>query len=240
MVMAPGLNEWKNSARKVKEHVDKMVSLENGHFSLDLDQVRIVEGRWALLEKATAIIMAGGTSQRMGTDKSMLPVKGRPIIENICMQLRGSFEQILISANEMDKFAFLGFEIIPDRVPGQGPLMGIASTLAASANELNFVVACDIPHIRLNYVRKLLSQALKGSVDIVVPVTREGQCEPLFAVYRRSMFGAMNKVLSKGRRKITDVFALCEVESFELGTSLPNLNTITEYQQFQKRLNYCP
>lgn len=237
MVRGPGPNGWKSSALKVKEHADKMVFSENGTFSFDLNQVRILNGRWALLEKATAIIIAGGTSQRMGTDKSMLPLKGRTIIENICEQLHAGFEQVLISANETDKFAFLGFEIVRDRVSDQGPLMGIASSLAASANELNFVVACDIPHIRLTFVRRMLSQAAKSSADIVVPMTRDGQCEPLFAIYRRSVVKAMNEVLSTNRRKITDVFALCEVEYVRLGTSLPNLNTMAEYRQFQKQPN---
>ena len=240
MVGCTGSNGWKSSARKVKEHADRIILSKNGTFSFDLNQIRIVNGRWTLMEKATAIVMAGGTSQRMGTDKSMLPVNGRPIIENICTQLRGNFEQILISANEMDKFAFLGLDIVPDRVPGQGPLMGIASALAASANELNFVVACDIPFISLRCVRKMLSQAAKGGVDIVVPMIRNGKCEPLFAVYRKSVCVAMNEVLSTGRRKITDVFDLCEVEYVQLEASLSNLNTIAEYRQFQKRLNNYP
>ncbi|MHC4537812.1 MAG: molybdenum cofactor guanylyltransferase, partial [Planctomycetota bacterium] len=69
------------------------------------------------------------------------------IIEVICEQLRGSFDEILISANQVDKFAFLGFKVVPDKVPERGPLMGIASALEASTNEYNFVVACDIPTV---------------------------------------------------------------------------------------------
>ena len=239
MVTSPDSERWKSSALKVEAHADKIVFSENGKFSFDLDKVRIVDGRWTLPENATAIVMAGGASQRMGTDKSMLPVKGRLIIEDICGQLRGGFEQILISTSESHKFAFLGFEIVPDRVPGQGPLMGIASALAVSANELNFVVACDIPHIRLAFVRRMLSLAAKGDADIVVPMTRDGQNEPLYAVYRRNVTEVMNEALSTGRRKVTDVFALCKVEYVELETRLPNLNTIAEYRQFRRRLNNC-
>ncbi|OHB75536.1 MAG: hypothetical protein A2Z25_07490 [Planctomycetes bacterium RBG_16_55_9] len=236
MISRPESNAWKSSARKVKDLADRIVLSQNGKFSLDLDQVRLVDGRWALLEKATAIVMAGGASQRMGTDKSMLPINGRPLIETVCGQLHGSFEQILISANDSDKFAFLGFEIVRDRIPGQGPLMGIASALAASASELNFVVACDVPHIRLTLARRMLSRAADGGADIVVPMTRDGQYEPLFAVYRKSVLGAVNEALSSGHRKISEVFSLCNVEYIELETSIPNVNTMAEYQELQEHL----
>ena len=238
MVAGSETSKWKNSALELQEHTDRMVFSENGKFDFDYSQVRILDGRWALQEKATVIVMAGGASQRMGIDKSMLPMNGQSIIENICEQLHGSFQQILISANDTDKFAFLGYEVIQDRLPGQGPLMGIASALAASANELNFIVACDIPHIRLPFIRKMLSLAARSNADIVVPMSRDGLCEPLYAVYRKSVLDVMNEALSRDRRKLSDVFARCQVEYVELKASLPNLNTIFEYQQFQKQLTH--
>ncbi|MEJ2703581.1 MAG: molybdenum cofactor guanylyltransferase [Sedimentisphaerales bacterium] len=236
LVTGPGQNGWKDSARRLREHADRIVFSENGKFSLDLDRVRLVDGRWTLLEKATAIVMAGGASRRMGTDKSMLPINGRPLIENLCGQLAGNFEQILISANDAEKFAFLGFEVIPDKVPGQGPLMGIVSALAASANRLNFVVACDIPHIRLAFVRRMLRQVADGNADIIIPMTREGQCEPLFAVYRKHAIQTVNQALSWGHRKISQVFSLCNVEYIELETDIPNINTTAEYEELKQQL----
>jgi len=174
----------------------------------------------------------------MGTDKSMLPIKGQSMIEVICEQLRGSFDQIIISANEVDKFAFLVFEVVPDKVPEQGPLMGIASALEASANELNFVVACDIPTINLACVNRMLAEAVENQADIVVPTTGEEKYDPLFAIYRKNALKAINKALSSGKRKITDVFTLCTVKHIELDDTdwLINLNTMADYEEFQKKL----
>jgi len=228
---------WKSSAQQVKEYADRIVVCDGEGFDLDIDQIRLIDKKWVMEEKATAIIMAGGDSSRMGSDKSMLPVNGKPIIEIIAEQLRGHFEQILISTNEAEKLAFLGFEIVPDKVPGQGPLMGIASALEASSSELNFVVACDIPNIDLSCVRRMLAEAVGSGADIIVPTTGDQRYEPLFAVYNKSALGAMNKILSSGGRKISDVFAMCEVRSVEFGDAqwLANLNTIAEYEEFRKK-----
>jgi len=230
------LKRWKSSARQVKKYADKIVVSDGSSFDFDLDRIKLIDGKWIIQRQATAIIMAGGGSSRMGTDKSMLPIKGQSMIEAICEQLRGFFDEILISANEVDKFAFLGFEVIPDKVPEQGPLMGIASALEASANELNFVVACDIPKINLACVNRMLTEALESQADIVVPTTGEEKYEPLFAIYRKTALEAINKTLSSGKRKITEVFTLCRVKHIELDNTdwLVNLNTMADYEEFQK------
>jgi len=180
--------------------------------------------------------MAGGESRRMGTDKSMLPNKRRPMIETIAEQLRGSFSQILISANEVERYAFLNLPIVGDRIPGQGPLMGIASALEASDNELNFVAACDIPYIDLHYVRRMLMEA--DGVDAVVPTTGDEKYEPLFAVYRKSALGAINAVLSSGGRKVSDIFGRCRVKYIKLeARQFANLNTMVDFEEFQEKYN---
>jgi molybdopterin-guanine dinucleotide biosynthesis protein A len=227
---------WKSSAQNVRKHADRIVASDGSSFDFDIDRIKLRSGKWTMQEKATAIIMAGGESSRMDADKSMLPIKGRPIVEIISEQLHGAFAQILISANEVDKLAFLGFDVIRDKIPGQGPLMGIASALEASANELNFVIACDIPHIDLTYVRKMLAEA--EGVDIVIPTTGDKRYEPLFAVYRKSALKAINEVLSSGERKISDVFRRCRIKYIEMeARRFANLNTMTEYEEFQKKYN---
>jgi molybdopterin-guanine dinucleotide biosynthesis protein A len=234
IVKNSGSRKWKRRAQDVRKYADAIVVSDGSSFDLDIERIKLVGGRWLLQEKATVIILAGGESCRMGADKSMLPIGGQPMIARICEQLRGTFSQILISSNEADRYSFLGCEIVPDKVPGQGPLMGIASALEASANEVNFVVACDIADINLPYVRRMLAEA--NGADLVIPTTRDEKYEPLFAVYRKSALDAVNKVLAAGRHKISDVFPLCKVKHIELSDAdwLSNINTMSEYEQFLK------
>ncbi len=235
MVQRSNQKVLKSSAQAVKKYADRLVLSDGDCFDFDISRIKLAEGKWVIQEKATAIIMAGGNSCRMGADKSMLPIKGRPMVTHICEQLRGTFSQILISTNEVNKFGFLGFEVIPDKIQGQGPLMGIASALEASASELNFVTACDIPHINLAFVRKMLTEA--KTADVVIPTTGDGKYEPLFAVYRKSTLEAINKVLLSGGRKISDLFARCRVKYIKLGAPqwFTNLNTMAEYEEFREK-----
>jgi len=235
MVTTPNLKKWKASAKDVRRYVDKVVVSDGSRFDFDIDEIKLTQRCWQSGLSATAIILAGGKSSRMGIDKGMLLINGQTMLEHICKQLRGTFGQILISAGEAEKYSFAGFEIVRDKIPGQGPLMGIASALKASANEINFVVACDIPYIEMGCVRKMLTEA-RGA-DIVVPTTDDRKYEPLFAVYRKSALNAIKQTLREGKRKISEVFNRCEVKYINLGKAdwLININTSAEYEEFQKR-----
>lgn len=157
----------KASAKNAAGYADRVVTFDGDKFDIGVDEIELSGGRWLCRMKATAIIMAGGGSVRMGRDKSMLPIKTEPMIKHIFEQLRPHFNQVLISADDASKYGFLGVEVVGDKVKGRGPLGGIASALAASANEINFVIACDIPQVDVELVRMMVRQS--SSFDAVVP-----------------------------------------------------------------------
>lgn len=230
-------NRYKAQAVAVAKYADRLISFNDTGFDLSPEQISLIDGKWAVPVPATAIIMAGGPSSRMGTDKAMLPINGRPLIAHLYNQLRPHFEQILISTNptQQHKYAFLGADVITDRIPGQGPLMGIVSALQASANELNFVVACDIPQADISFVKKMLIEA--EQYDVVIPTTGPSRYEPLFAVYKKSSLRAMNDVLAEGRRKIIDIFSKCKVKFINLHDAqwYVNLNTRVDYEKYESK-----
>jgi molybdopterin-guanine dinucleotide biosynthesis protein A len=247
-VVEPGLffivkgragQKCKASAKKVIEHADRIISFDGEKFDIDPDEIELVDGRWAAKMEATAIIMAGGDSSRMGLDKSMLPIKSKPVIEHIFEQLRGHFNQILISSNDTAKHAFLGIEVVPDRIAGKGPLMGIASALKASVNEVNFVIACDIPEVDIAVVRMMVRGI--DDFDVVMPRVGASKFEPLFSVYRKSILGVLENALSAGKTKIIDPLANCKVNYIDFSESqiqaLANLNTMDDYRKYVVNLN---
>ena len=162
----------------------------------------------------------------------MLLIHGQPMIEHICNQLHGNFDQLIISANDANKYAFLGLDVVPDKVSGQGPLMGIASALEASMNDLNVVIACDIPEVDMTLIRRMLAMA--DGYDMVLPRSSEGGPEPLFAVYRKSIADNMQEALSSGERWIRTIFDQCRMKYIDLPETqqITNINTMQEYETY--------
>ena len=200
------------------------VVVSSGHgFDLNVRRLAIMEGMWRLVE-ASAAILAGGKSSRMGQDKSLLLVEGKPLIHHIYRQLQGQFDDILVSTNDPAKHAFLGARSAPDRETGQGPLAGIASAVEAARHERVFVVACDIPVIDLDTAKRMV--VLAEDFDCVIARSSVGH-EPLFAVYRKSALPAMRAVLEAGERRISAIFSRVRTHYFDLGPApwYRNLNT---------------
>ncbi len=232
MVQNAANNKPKQSAKNVIKWADRIVKLSGKKFDLELDEIGLNNGKWSIHAKATAIIMAGGGSSRLGQDKALLLVNGRPMLEHIYNQLRSHFEQIIISADEPDKYDFIGAEVVCDRVSGQGPLMGISSAMQASRNDLNFVIACDIPNVNISFMKRLHREA--EDFDAIIPISDEDKYEPLFAVYRKTLLEVMDSTLSSGKRKITDALKGRSVKFIPLDNPgwLRNLNTMNDYIEY--------
>jgi len=181
--------------------------------------------------EATAIIMAGGQSKRMGTDKGQLQFKGKSFVENLVETLKDSFAELLISANDTDAYAHLGVPVVPDTLVNAGPLSGLAAALGASNHELNFVVSCDSPVVVFPVVNRLLG-GMEG-YDCAVVMGDGGQLEPLFAVYRKSLLPRLEAQLQAEKRSMHAFLSQCRMKAVSVrkGT-LVNINTPEEYQEF--------
>lgn len=183
------------------------------------------------LEAATAIVLAGGKSTRMGVDKSLLPFLGKPLIQHVCEQMTPYFQELLIAEGDKKRLAFLNARMVADEVPGQGPLRAIASALAISRNDLNFVMACDIPWLNQRLLLNLLREA--HGCDCVIPVTNEGHYEPLFAIYRKSALPGIRRALEDGERRVVAVFDYCRVRTVYVPSAdaIANINTMDDYRK---------
>jgi molybdenum cofactor guanylyltransferase len=226
----------KASARAVAGFADRVVRSDRRGFDLDLDAIDVAEGRWRLHEPATAIVLAGGRSGRMGQDKRALPIAGRSLIERVVAQLRPHVREVLIGANDEAVGEALGLRTVRDHVEGQGPLMGLASCLAVTGSDRNLVVACDLPEIPADLSKRLLLEGLAH--DAAVPRGPSG-IEPLLALYRRRLLPDAVSLLAAGERRVRPLYEGRDVlflDLAELGVgALPNLNTRQEYEAYLKR-----
>ena len=178
---------------------------------------------------ATAIILAGGTSGRMGCDKGLLPIGGKPLIECVRDQLQPHFAQLILSA-QPGPYDFLGIETVPDQAPGHGPLMGILSALKASSHALNLIIACDIPHVPLPLIRTMFREI--RDYDAVVPLDSEGRPEPLLSIWRTTMIEHAQAVLNENKRRPIQALRRASVRHLPLEEELHNINAPEDYERF--------
>jgi len=168
-----------------------------------------------LLPKATAIsgvILAGGKSSRMGTDKALLKLGQYYVIERIANVLRTMVEEVVIVTDRPKRYAKYGDTTTYDIMPGHGPLGGIHAGLVQAAHPWMLVTACDLPFISVQVARLMLQCA--ADYDAVVPRYR-GYTEPLYALYNKSCLEVMEQHLLQGQGKITRLFDELRVRYLE-------------------------
>lgn len=187
----------------------------------------------------TGVILAGGRSTRMGSDKALLPHQGGRFIETIQRRMEGIFDEVIVATGDSDRYDFLPCRRVPDLFPGMGALGGIHAALLASPSDRIFVVGCDMPELKPELVRHLC--ALSEGADVVVPESGGG-LEPLHAVYRKSVLPFVEEALRDGRCRVVSFFdkvrvrrvPRAEVESIDpSGSAFRNINTPEEYFWFR-------
>ncbi|WP_174734725.1 molybdenum cofactor guanylyltransferase [Mesobacillus harenae] len=191
--------------------------------------------------KASAIILAGGKSSRMGSNKALLEFNNKTNIERIKDEMSG-FAEVILVTNEPETYKFLGLKTVSDEYPGLGPLAGIHAGLMASASEINILVACDMPFVTSDLAAALVEKA--GSYDAVVPVI-EGRQHPLFAVYRKSIISRIEECLNNKNLRIKHLLESLNVlylndrdfqayNSESLDRIFYNMNHPEEYENAKK------
>lgn len=193
---------------------------------------------------ASAVVLAGGASRRMGRDKRLLPwgtdADGRPrtLLQSVIDTLAAVTDDVIVVANDQPDIR--GARVVPDAIPGSGSLGGILSGIEAARHERVFVAAADMPFLNLALVRDLLDRL--GGHNAVVPVIG-GRPEPLHAVYGPAVATAARRQIAQGQLKIArafeglDVVRVPEAELRALDPELRsfrNVNTPEDYAGAQR------
>ncbi len=182
--------------------------------------------------RVTGIILAGGKSNRFGTDKTRFIYREKPLIEWVKEALVPVCCECVVGTGSPDRLGIEGLRNIPDRYENCGPLGGIFSCLEASRYADNLVAACDLPGLHPDLFRFLLQNS--EGYQAVVPV-HYGRVEPLVCYLHQSVLGVLEKQLQCGRYKLQDAFPLLrtrfprvEGEAFYSSRLFANINTLSD------------
>jgi len=177
----------------------------------------------------TTVILAGGQGKRMGGDKGLQLLRGRPLVQWVLDSVRSQSSEILISANSSSaEYSTFGYPVIADRLPeGSGPLAGLQSALIAARHEWVASVPCDTPFLPADLIARL--HAAIGDAEAAVAVV-DGKKQPTIALYRKRVLPGLEAYLASGKRKVGDWLELLSAGEacFDYPAGFINVNTPDE------------
>jgi len=143
-----------------------------------------------MIEDCTAVVMAGGESQRMGSDKATLLLGNQTLLQHVIVALQPIFPQILVSVRQPRPD--IALPQISDEYINAGPLAGLCAGLAQAGTPWIFAVATDMPFVQPALIEQLAQ--LRAGHQAVVPVVH-GHPQPLAAFYAASCLEPIRTML---------------------------------------------
>jgi len=183
----------------------------------------------------TGIILAGGKSSRMGSDKGLLLLKNKPFILHIIEALQPLVNDIIIVSNNTDYDVF-NLKRVNDLIENTGPLAGVYTGLHYSNTENNLVLSCDVPLINTEILEKLTKNVEKN-ID-VIQLESNGKTIPLIAIYKKRCESKFLGFLKKGKKRLQFAVTQCNVKTIVLNKELEkftaNVNTLNNLKELEQ------
>ena len=174
----------------------------------------------------TGFVLAGGKSTRMGRDKALLDWNGRTLLDHMTNLLCDITEQVWV----------VGRNQLPDRLPGLGPLSGIATALEATSTDANLIIAVDLPHLTKDFLKYLRSRTENSSYPLVACKIESafplclGICRPMLPEIQRRLQARQLSVRGLIEAGHTEIIPQSQLK--EAGFAPPmfhNINTPEDY-----------
>ena len=207
-----------------------------------------------MYKDVTGIILSGGTSSRMGVNKSLLKVGEITIIERVRNLMQSLFKEVILITNDPADYKFLNIPIYEDLFKRKGPLAGIHSGLTHTSTEENFIISCDLPFITTEMIKYIVDFKTEKLITVA---KANGYLQQLAGKYAKECASEAEKMLneqlskeietSEQKNKNLNVLKLIEMVGAEIisAESLTfykeeiffNMNEVEDYNLLLKRLN---
>jgi molybdopterin-guanine dinucleotide biosynthesis protein A len=182
----------------------------------------------------TVVIQAGGRSSRMGQDKGLVRLGGRPMLEYVLEQVEDLADDLLLVTNTPTEYLQYGLRTVGDDEPGAGALPGLRTALRHATDQYVLVVACDMPFLNRDLLRYEIDAAFATGKDVIVP-RWDNQFQTMHAIYKRATcLTAVEHALADHQKRMVSFFpsiVLHKIEPAEVaqfdphGRSFFNVNT---------------
>lgn len=233
------------------KHLDEVIKKWKIHNAVVFNTADSVDSKMAyekvkgsLLSDITGVILAGGQSSRMGFNKADAVIAGESMLFRMIEKVQEVTSKIILSTGSLT-YSGIPWPQIPDVHFQCGPMGGIYSALNVSSSVLNLIVSCDIPLVSASLLKYIVSQAVKSSALITIPVDCTGQQQMLCGVYHRNLLPVLEQQINLNQLKMKSLLNLVPVEFINISKDHPlyqvnaftNVNTIDSLQQAQNLWN---
>jgi molybdopterin-guanine dinucleotide biosynthesis protein A len=170
-------------------------------------------------------VQAGGGSTRFGTDKALVKLDGKSMLERTGELLASVCQDVNIVAPS-GKYADAPWPVLADGWPGEGPLGGILTALnylnettptnqsgARKHGPYSFalILSCDLPFLTKEFLSFLKDRALSSEAQVVVPESSSG-LEPLCACWCSDSAATLQAGFDAGGRKVSEAMKHLRME----------------------------
>jgi len=175
----------------------------------------------------SGFVLAGGKSTRLGRDKALLDWHGQTLLHHMVELLRTVADPVQV----------VGRNPLPDRLPGLGPLSGIATGLETSSTDANLFVAVDLPLLTQDLLKYVCSRIEHSSHPLLA--CKIGSAFPLCLGISRPLLPEIKRRLNARKLSIralieagyTEVILESELIELRFDVSMfRNINTEEDYR----------
>lgn len=165
-----------------------------------------------------ALILAGGQSRRMGTDKALLDIDGLPLIQRIYQVASGCVERVYVVGPARSSLP-TDWQYLTESQPQQGPLIAFQQSLHQVTADWVLLLACDLPYLEVSTIQRW-QQDLERLSDSAIAYLALHQSnkpsslktyEALCGFYRDRCLPSLDKFVANGGRSFQDWLATVEV-----------------------------
>lgn len=201
-----------------------------------------------MISELGIIVLAGGLSTRMGTDKTRLPWGSTTLLgEMLRKAVLTECGEILVSINReleeseahiIEEAQSFGrdIQLVPDTIAKKGPLSGLQAALSVGSREAYIVVSADMPWFSFHWLPSWevhIDTFLQGELLAMVPYVGLQEYEPLAAIYKRSVLDTIQEALDGedvSMHGILDKIPYMEMDMIEEAEIYSNVNTRLSYK----------
>lgn len=197
-------------------------------------------------DRVTAVILAGGNSTRMGTDKALLSWQGVPMLKRVHGVAQDCCARVEILTPWPDRYR----ELLPDAIfqieqqPDTGPLVALCQCLGQVPTPWILLLACDLPQLNATILLDWINQLPTESDALAYVPCESNRWEPLCGFYHINALPSLQTFMAEGGKSfqhwLPTLPAVPLLMNEAIAPMLRNCNTPTDWREGHHGTDFFP